>query len=58
MQLSIEETISNSAVKASYEIGAKLIIVFTSSGHSAMLVQKYKPKCPILAVSSSDKAAK
>jgi pyruvate kinase len=45
-------------VKASYEMSAKLIIVFTNSGHSAMLVQKYRPKCPILAVSASDKAAK
>jgi pyruvate kinase len=39
-------------------MNAKLIIVFTNSGHSAMLVQKYRPKCPILAVSASDKAAK
>ena len=58
MQLSISETISNVAVKAAYEMNAKLIIVFTNSGSSAMLVQKYKPSCPILAVSASDKAAK
>ena len=37
---------------------AKLIIVFTNSGTSAILVSKYRPKCPILAVSASDKSAK
>lgn len=58
ISLSISETISNCAVKAAYEMNAKLIIVFTNSGHSAILVQKYKPHCPILAVSASDKAAK
>ncbi len=39
-------------------MNASLIIVFTNSGSSALLVQKYKPQCPILAVSASDKAAK
>jgi pyruvate kinase len=38
VQLSIAETISNVAVKAAYEMNAKLIIVFTNSGSSAMLV--------------------
>ena len=36
--MNIEETISNCAVKASYGIDAKLIIVFTNSGHSAINV--------------------
>lgn len=53
--MNISEAISNCAVKSSYEMNAKLIIVFTNSGYSAKLVQKYKPKCPILAVSSSGK---
>ena len=37
---------------------AKLIIVFTNSGSSAILVSKYRPHCPILAVSASDTSAK
>lgn len=56
--LSIGEAISNCAVKAAYEISAKLIIVFTNSGSSAITVSKYRPQCPILAVSASDKSAK
>lgn len=56
--MSIGEAISNCAVKAAYEINARLIIVFTNSGQSAITVAKYKPQCPILAVSASDKSAK
>jgi pyruvate kinase len=52
------ETICNCAVKAAYEMNAKLIIVFTNSGSSAILVSKYRPHCPILAVSASDTSAK
>ncbi len=58
LQLSIGEAISNCAVKAAYEMNAKMIIVFTNSGQSAITVSKYKPQCPILAVSASDKSAK
>lgn len=54
----MSETICNCAVKAAYEMNAKLIIVFTNSGSSAMLVSKYRPHCPILAVSASDTSAK
>lgn len=55
--LSISETISNVAVKAAYEMNAKLIIVFTNTGNSAYKVKKFRPHCPILAVSSYDKSA-
>lgn len=58
LQLSMAETICNCAVKAAYEMDAKLIIVFTNSGYSANQVSKYRPQCPILAVSSSDTSAK
>ena len=58
LQLSIGEAISNCAVKAAYEMNAKMIIVFTNSGQSAITVSKYRPQCPILAVSASDKSAK
>lgn len=54
LSLSIEETIANAAVKASFDIEAKLIVAFTNSGHTAKIVQKYKPACPILAVSASE----
>jgi len=38
LTLSIEETIANAAVKASFDIEAKLIIAFTNTGHTAKIV--------------------
>jgi pyruvate kinase len=43
--LSTEETISSCAVKASFDVKAGLIIVFTHSGFTARKVAKHKPKC-------------
>lgn len=54
MYLSVAESIANCAVRASYEVNAKLIIVFTNTGESALSVRKYGPKCPVLAVSGSN----
>jgi pyruvate kinase len=45
-------------VKSSFDIRASLIIVFTHSGLTARKVAKHKPKCPVLAVSPNDWAAK
>lgn len=56
--ISTEETISSCAVKASLDIKAGLIIVFTHSGLTARKVAKHKPKCPVLAVTPNDWAAK
>ena len=56
--LSTEETISSCAVKASFDVKASLIIVFTHSGFTARKVAKHKPKCQVLAVTPNDWAAK
>jgi pyruvate kinase len=53
-----EETISSCAVKSSFDVKASLIIVFTHSGITARKVAKHKPKCPVLAVSPNEWAAK
>ena len=55
---STEDTISSCAVKASFDVKATLIIVFTHSGLTARKVAKHKPKCPVLAVTPNDWAAK
>lgn len=55
---STEETISSCAVKASFDVKANLIVVFTHSGITARKVAKHKPKCPVLAVTPNDWAAK
>jgi pyruvate kinase len=52
--LTVAESIANCAVKASFEMNAKLIVVFTNTGLAALHVRKFCPKSPILAVSGSN----
>ncbi|KAI7830323.1 pyruvate kinase [Gamsiella multidivaricata] len=42
------ETVASSAVSAAHEQEAGAIIVLTTSGATARLVSKYRPKCPII----------
>jgi len=46
------------AVEASFHSGASAIIVLTTSGHSAHLLSKYRPRCPIIAVTRNEVAAR
>ena len=55
---STQETISSCAVKASFDVKASLIIVFTHSGLTARTVAKHKPKCPVYAVTPNEWASK
>lgn len=52
------ETIAIAAVSASFEQQAKAIIVLSTSGNTARLVAKYRPKCPILMVTRDEKVAR
>ena len=45
-------------MKASFDVKASLIIVFTHSGITARKVAKHKPKCTVLAVTPNEWAAK
>lgn len=46
------------AVEASIKCLAAAIIVITATGHSAHLLSKYRPKCPIIAVTRNAQAAR
>lgn len=56
--LSIEDSMSNNAVSASYMLHAQLIILFSNTGEQAITVSKFFPQCPVLAVLSSEAYAK
>jgi pyruvate kinase len=45
----ISETICESIAHAAEDLDMGAIAVFTQSGHTAKLVSKYRPKCPIFA---------
>jgi pyruvate kinase len=51
--LSTPEAVCQAAVCLSRDIGAKAIVVFTESGHTAMLVGKNRPSVPIVALTPS-----
>ena len=46
------------AVRMTLDVGYKCIICFTETGESARKLAKYRPLCPILAVSIDDHVIK
>lgn len=55
---SMTEAIASSAVNACMEQKAKAIIVLTTTGNSARLVAKYRPRVPILTVTRFSRVAR
>jgi pyruvate kinase len=51
--LSTPEAVCETAVSLSRLVGAQAIVVFTESGHTAMLVARNRPTVPILALTPS-----
>ncbi len=51
--LSTPEAVCQAAVSLSRNLGAQAIVVFTESGHTAMLVGKNRPAVPVLALTPS-----
>mmetsp|Transcript_97179 Transcript_97179/g.225284 ORF Transcript_97179/g.225284 Transcript_97179/m.225284 type:complete len:152 (-) Transcript_97179:100-555(-) len=48
------EAVCSSAVKAAIDARCKLIIALTETGHTAMVIAKYRPKATILAITASE----
>ncbi|MEF2243416.1 MULTISPECIES: pyruvate kinase [unclassified Paenibacillus] len=54
-QMSVTESISQSVANSALELDAKAIITSTQSGFTARMVSKYRPKAPIIAVTTDEK---
>ncbi len=52
------DSICYATAAAAAEIKAKLIVTYTESGSTALLVSKYRPKAPILAITMSESIAR
>lgn len=57
-KLNPTQTTAVAAVQASYNSGASAIVVLTSSGTTAKETAKYRPTCPILAVTRFPQTAR
>lgn len=57
-ELDASHSIAITAVETAGRTKAKLIIVLTTSGRSAALLSKYRPVCPVLAVTRCETAAR
>ncbi|MBQ1436139.1 MAG: pyruvate kinase, partial [Clostridia bacterium] len=52
---SITNAISHATCQTAYDVGAKAIITHTKSGFTALAISKYRPTCPIVATTVSEK---
>lgn len=56
--LSTSESIASSAVKTAIDVNAKALIVCTETGTTATQVAKFRPNCPILVLTTSERVAR
>jgi len=56
--MSRAESVASSAVKTALDVGAKLIVVLSESGATAILVAKYRPLVPIIVLTHSEQNAR
>lgn len=56
-EFNVADSVSSSAVKTSWDLQAKLIVALSKSGKTARLVSKYRPHCPILAITCERRVA-
>lgn len=53
-EINITNAISHATCTTAEELGARAIITATSSGQTAKMVSKFKPRCPVIAVTPND----
>ncbi len=53
LESNITNAISHATCTTAHDLGAEAIIAVTNSGHTARMVSKYRPVCPIIASTTS-----
>lgn len=54
-QVSVTEAVSQSVANSALDLNAKAIVTSTQSGFTARMVSKYRPKSPIIAVTTEER---
>jgi pyruvate kinase len=54
----VDDAIAHQACHAALQLGAKVIVAYTSTGSTARRLAKYRPKAPILAITPSVQTAR
>ncbi|MFD2116529.1 pyruvate kinase [Paenibacillus yanchengensis] len=54
-QMTVTESISQSVANSALELDARAIVTSTQSGFTARMVSKYRPKAPIIAVTTDER---
>ncbi|MDQ6422334.1 pyruvate kinase [Paenibacillus sp. LHD-117] len=54
-QVSVTEAVSQSVANSALDLNAKAIVTSTQSGFTARMVSKYRPKSPIIAVTTDER---
>jgi len=55
MPVNVTNAISHATCTTAHDLGAKAIITVTKSGHTARMVSKFRPACPIIATTPCEK---
>ncbi|MCT4620862.1 MAG: pyruvate kinase [Marinisporobacter sp.] len=56
--ISITDAVSHATCTSAQDLGASAIITATSSGHTARMVSKFRPKAPIIASTTNEKVVR
>lgn len=51
---SISDAISHACCTTAMDLGANAVITITSSGHTARMISRFRPHCPIIAMAEDD----
>ena len=54
MEITISNAISHSCCTTAMDLGADAIITVTKSGHTARMISRFRPQCPIVAITDSE----
>ena len=53
-EITVTNAISHATCTTSVDLNAKAIITFTTTGHTARMVSKFRPQCPIIATTEDE----